>query len=579
MIGRENINQFWASLIVEELVRHNIIHFCISPGSRSAPLALAAARHPDVQEHLCPDERGAAFWAVGYGKASVSPAVLICTSGTAGANYYPGILEAAMDNVPLIVLTADRPPELQDIGANQTIRQANLYSSFVRWSFPLPPPDEQIDPLFVLTTIDQAVYRACSQKGPVHINCMFREPLAPTSVSFHSPEGNRFNCWQKDKSPLTRYSIPVKQVTDSEFQHLVNLLRQTEKGLILLGRFAASGATSELSSLLESMQWPVYADISSGFRLGRSSWPIFPEAALLSKVGRSAYQPETVLHFGGKFVSKQLKQWLTTVSLEHYIHVENDPRRIDPDNRITWRIDGDVSDLCRRLLLTMEHPSPFNTHGKFSDDLDLSLESGFNMEHLTEPHVAFLISKLISKDHSLFLGNSMPVRDMNLYASYLGCTVPVGTNRGVSGIDGTLASAVGFSCGLDRPATVVTGDLAFLHDLNSLWLIKQSKHPIIVVCINNDGGGIFSFLPITQVAKEHSHIFETPHGLDLVGAAALFGISGYKTSTAKEFTNTYQMCCQNNQSAVIQITTNKTENVRDHQTINKHLEHYFDGRW
>ncbi|MBN1465468.1 2-succinyl-5-enolpyruvyl-6-hydroxy-3-cyclohexene-1-carboxylic-acid synthase, partial [candidate division KSB1 bacterium] len=180
MIATKNINDFWASLLIEELVRNNVTFFCLSPGSRCAPLTIAAAQNPRSECHICHDERGAAYMAVGYAKATGTPAALLCTSGTAAANYYPAIIEASMAEAPLIVLTADRPYELLDTGANQTIDQQHLFGRYARWSFNLPPPSNDLSPCFLLTTIDQAIYRSTlAPAGPVHLNCMFRELTTP----------------------------------------------------------------------------------------------------------------------------------------------------------------------------------------------------------------------------------------------------------------------------------------------------------------------------------------------------------------------------------------------------------------
>ena len=215
MTSSENINSFWASLVVEELVRSGVILFCISPGSRSAPLTVAVARNPQAQSVICNDERGAAFFAIGYAKATGVPAALISTSGTAAANYFPAVIEAAMDAAPMILLTADRPPELLETGANQTIRQNHLFDGYLNWRFTLPCPDDQISPAFVLSTMDWAVARAVGMPpGPVHINMMFREPLTPIPRPFLLPQNDSFKNWETSRPPWAQYQLGHAEIAE-----------------------------------------------------------------------------------------------------------------------------------------------------------------------------------------------------------------------------------------------------------------------------------------------------------------------------------------------------------------------------
>ena len=236
-INTANINILWGSLIIAELIRNGIDYFCISPGSRSAPLATAVAQNQRARYLICFDERGAAFHALGYGRATGRPAALICTSGTAAANYYPAIIEASADNIPMLVLTADRPPELHESGANQVIDQPNLYGKYLNWEFDLPCPDEKIPPQFVLTTVDQAVFRSRRKPGgPVHVNCMFREPLAP----FSEPIGNDYlqliSDWERKTEPLTKYEIAGVKPESSILKEVSDIIDHAKRGIVLAGK-------------------------------------------------------------------------------------------------------------------------------------------------------------------------------------------------------------------------------------------------------------------------------------------------------------------------------------------------------
>ena len=260
------MNQLWGYLIVEELVRNGIDYFVISPGSRSTPLTVAVARHPQAQNTICLDERGAAFHAIGYARATGKPAVLICTSGSAAANYFPAAIEAATDHVPMIVLSADRPPELRQTGANQTINQVRLYGSYPVWQFDLPCPTAEIEPQMVLTTIDLAVSR--SQQAPggiVHLNCMFREPLAPTDAPINIPES--LVQWQKKSAPYTRYVRKLTSPAELEIQSLIETIQQTGKGVLVVGQLKSVAEINAVSRLAAQLNWAVFADIQSGLRL------------------------------------------------------------------------------------------------------------------------------------------------------------------------------------------------------------------------------------------------------------------------------------------------------------------------
>ena len=266
---RKNINNFWGYLLVEELVRNHVTQFLISPGSRSTPLTIAAAENPGAEKKVCLDERGAAFSALGYGRATGRSAALICTSGTAAANYYPALIEARQSQIPMIVLTSDRPPELQDSGANQTIDQSKMYQDYPVWFFELPCPALSIEPEMVLTTIDQAVYRSLYPvPGPVHLNIKFREPLEPSSKPFPASYRGQIKKWQKSGIPYTAYNKPVLHSEEPELNQLAHLLNKTQRGILVTGQLPDQKAGKAIRNLAVKLRWPVFADITSGIRQG-----------------------------------------------------------------------------------------------------------------------------------------------------------------------------------------------------------------------------------------------------------------------------------------------------------------------
>ncbi len=577
MISKTNINMFWASLLIEELVRNDITFFCISPGSRSAPLTAAATQHPQTNCQLALDERGAAFMALGYARATGKPAVLICTSGTAAANYYPAVIEASMDDVPMIMLTADRPPELHDTAANQTIHQQKLYGQYTRWDFSLPAPDERLNPNVVLTTIDQAVLRCQSPvAGPVHLNCMFREPLAPAQLDFTITSNKQFERWQQQDKPFTAAPASFPSLEEHELDELAHTINHTNDGLVIFGRLAVPYQQSEnIRRFVHKLNWPVYADIASGFRHHTKDWPILDDTYFYAHF-LNEWQPETVVFFGGPFLSKRLQQWLDKNPPLSFIHIHNSPRRIDPGHLLTRKLMVDPDILCRQLADKIKLTDRFSAFRITPENVRQNINRLIQSKNINEPAVAQAVSQHIPAGHGLFLGNSMPIRDMNTFAAFDASFVPVAGNRGASGIDGTIATAVGFAHGLAGPVTLFLGDVAALHDLNSLSLLANSP-PVIVIIINNDGGGIFSFLPISEHKSLFEKWFETPHGLTFDQAASLFKLPYAQPKSTQDFITSYEKAIEQNSSYILEIRTDKRENHRLHQHIEKTVQQLLDS--
>mgnify|MGYP000368555056 CR=1 FL=1 len=570
-----NLNRRNGALIVEELVRQGVDFFCLSPGSRSTPLALAVAEHPHVRNVVHADERGAAYCALGWARAEGRPAALICTSGTAAANYLPAVVEASMSGIPLIVLTADRPPELMDTGSNQTIRQAGLYGPYVRWEFPLPCSDAGVPPEAILTSIAQAVCRAThAPAGPVHLNCAFREPLMPavppdsSALDFTCPA---LRGWMQGRVPYTTYAAPERSPDTRTHQAILHRVTQTARGLLILGRFQRAGDADAALALAHALNWPVFADITSGLRLGTPDPPFVPYGDLLLSLPeiQAFCRPEIVLHIGGQPTSKRLAQHWETYPPGLYWMVAEHPFRHDPHGRVTQRLEADVAPFCEWLAACVE-PVPSGGWldpwaqwaGAANTAIDACLAAS---DALSEPEIARLVSRHIASGGALFLGNSMPVRDMDLFAVPDGPRVPVMSNRGASGIDGCIAAAAGFSLGTDTLVTAILGDLAVLHDLNSLSLLKRAR--VILVAINNDGGGIFSFLPVSAYTHHFETFFAAPHGLRFDSAAAMFRLPYHEVRDRAEFIETYRKFQAQGASAIIEVRSSRAENLLRHQAL------------
>lgn len=581
-----SLNALWAELIVEELLRNNIYQFVLSSGSRCAPLTSAIASNDKSKKVTHFDERGAAFFALGYAKATDNPAVLVCTSGTAAANFYPAVVEAAMDMAPLLLLTADRPPELRDTGANQTIDQANLYGKYVRSHFALPCPDEQVPPEFILTTIDQAIYRATSSpKGPVHINCMFREPLAP---SVRKQDFSQYlltlQKWSQERKPFTTYEPSENTISESKLERVASIIKKAKHGLMVIGHLKTDSERAAACRLSQELNWPIFADIRSDLRLGAKNSNVIAyfDQLLLSDKFKKMKQP-TVVHLGGVPTSKRWQLFSQRCEFTHYIHIADHPFRHDPGHRVTARMEANLGRFCQRLIPMVENDVNNNAaflkcarrYDKVAGEVIESFIS--DSPSLTEPAVARLVSKYLARERCLFLGSSMPIRDMDMYADPDGESAGVAANRGASGIDGGIATFIGYTSGLDRAGTLLIGDLAFLYDLNSLALLKKVSHPLTIVVINNNGGGIFSFLPVVECEEIFEPFFGTPHNLTFEKAAAMFDLDYYKPDSKESFISSYQQAQTSTNCSIIEIQTNREENRTVHMSLQDKIKSALDN--
>ena len=568
-------NRLWASLIVEELVRNGVDFFCVAPGSRSTPLVAALAENPKARSLVHFDERGTAFAALGYVRATGRPAAWITTSGTAVANGLPAIVEASVDGVPMILLTADRPPELRQTGANQTIDQPDIFGDFVRWRFDLPAPDSGVDPTMVLTTVDQAAYRARrSPRGPVHLNLMFREPFLPDTEETWDEDASIPASWRESGEPYTQYAATEPAVDRGEVAALWEVLRPAKRGLVVAGRLASRKQGEAAARLAQILGWPLLPDIGSQARLGAESETLVPyyDAVLSSDAFADGPGPDAVIQVGGRALSKRLEQFVARSRPDPYVVVRDNPFRLDPGHRVTHSVESEVVGFCAALVeISEKRPSEGDaswTAGwlKASEDIGRRLEEILSRGSvLSEPFVARAVSRHVPEDHGLVVASSMPVRDLDTFAAPDGPPVPVAANRGASGIDGTVATAAGFARGLGHPVTLLIGDLALLHDLNSLALLRET--PVVVVVLNNDGGGIFNFLPVSAQKAFFEPYFGTPQGVGFEAAAKMFGLGYEQPRTGEEVLEAYRAACSGGGSSIIEVRTDRGENVKLHRGL------------
>jgi 2-succinyl-5-enolpyruvyl-6-hydroxy-3-cyclohexene-1-carboxylate synthase len=567
------MNYAWSEMFIRELERLGIKNYYIAPGSRSSPLALSALEFGSkVRVHV--DERGVGFAALGYARATGNPAAIITTSGSAAANLWPAVCEASMDAIPMLIITADRPPELRDTGANQTMDQVKLFGGYARWFFDLPCPDTEIPAAFLLGTIDHAVARCRhGHPGPVHLNQMFREPLAPgrgkhAVVTWQQAAGH----WWHSNTPWTVY--PEPSATD-DLKSIAGVIAKARRGIVVGGSTRMASDSKIMLGVAEELGWPLLPDIRSGLRLGgeHSHIVYMADQILLSENLAAELAPDVILHLGGRITSKRIQHFINR-SPAKIIVVNEDPSRQDPEHRVSLRV------IAKPSVFPCPNKTPSSWRNKWKR-ADATAQAAWDdyqrrHPHLTEPFVAACVSRQLPPSHGLILGNSMPVRDMEMYGERRPYQVAVDCNRGMSGIDGNIATAVGFAEGLRRPVTLVIGDLAFLHDSNSLALVRRSEYPLVIVVINNDGGGIFSFLPVAGATRHFESCFGAPHGMEFGHAAAQYDLAYSRPKTPDEFSKTYGDWVDSSRRGIIEVQTDRAENLREHRRIQATIRSQLD---
>ena len=558
-------NEIWAYKLIDALIAQGIDYFCCAPGSRSTPLALAIANHPKTRRIVHFDERGLCFHAVGFGKATKKPAIVIATSGTAIGNLMPGVMEAHYERVPLILLTADRPPELRDCGANQTCDQVKLFNNFARWQVDLPCPDPCLSDRYLASTISHALAMAtCPPAGPVQINCMFREPLfsMPSSIGPISV-GHRVS-----------FESAMQHPSEEAVNSWREILSTKRRGIIIAGS-CSTDISEAVFSLAERLKWPIFADILSSLRTVEGPPALITHFDPILKL-KNEISVEAIIQFGDRFVSKTLAQWLEKQTLEFFLHISDHPMRQDPSHLITHRVQSCPKIFTRKLLfaLSSEHEGHWQADWHHWDQKCKQTLANFfsNQTSLTEPGIVWEIASFLSEEWSLFVGTSMPVRDANQFFLPAARCGTIFGNRGVSGIDGITATASGIASGKGKPLLALIGDLTFLHDLTSLALLSKVEQAVVLCVVNNGGGGIFSFLPVSKRKEAFEEFIVAAHEMTFQSAASLFNIPYFHPETPAEFGDLLFHQKKKPHSCIIEITTDRGENVQLHEQILFQLE-------
>jgi 2-succinyl-5-enolpyruvyl-6-hydroxy-3-cyclohexene-1-carboxylate synthase len=534
-IDFRNLNTLWASTLVETLAHLGLTTAVISPGSRSTPLTIAFAQHPSIEAIPVLDERSASFFALGLAKQSL-PVTLVCTSGTAAANFYPAVIEATQSHVPLLILTADRPPELRDCHAGQAIDQTKLYGTYPNWQAEIAVPEANLNLLHYLRqTIVQGWERTLyPTRGVVHLNLPFREPLAPI------PQNNLALIQSQFDQADFFHDISSKLINQSNPNYppfsLPQVWQQRTKGIIIAGLAQPHNPKiycQSISNLSQFFAFPVLADALSPIRNHSHLNPYLVSSYdLILRHHQLATElaPEIVIQIGELPTSKELRNWLATTKSRRWI-IDSNPENFDPLHGNTTHLRTSIEDLTQNLETSPKEVSPSSSYLQTWLDLDGKTKDKINeklgsIEHLFEGKAAWLLPQILPANTPIFIANSMSVRYLEFFWQPNNTGIIPYFNRGANGIDGTLSTALGMAYRQQKSSILLTGDLALLHDTNG-FLIGNSRKFIghlTIILINNNGGGIFEMLPIAEFADIFEEFFATPQNIDFARLCATYEV-------------------------------------------------------
>ena len=532
-----------------ELYAYGVREVVISPGSRSTPLAIAFEAHPNIKTWIHPDERSAAFFALGLIKGSERPVAILCTSGTAAANYTPAIAESQISRIPLIVLTSDRPHELRSVGAPQAINQVNMFANYINFQFDMPVADGSQE---MLNTINYQMQIASQylygpHRGPIHFNLPFREPLTPDL--------------EMTENLKSEHKILPHYQKNIDIQDIKNILKD-KKGLIIVGDMQHQ-AVDQILTYATIHDLPILADPLSQLR--KFNHPNVITTYDLLYRSHLNIDADFIIRVGKPVISKKLNQWLTRTNAFQILVQNNDKIDVFPTPpHISYEISA--NDFFRSLVNepTVNRKDWIERWQSIEAQSRKAITQHMSQATDESAFVSTLIQKL-TKDDALFVSNSMPIRDVDnlLFDS----EVEVYANRGANGIDGVISTALGMA--VHKRVTLLIGDLAFYHDMNGLLMAKLNDIHINIVILNNDGGGIFSYLPQKTAAEQYfERLFGTPTGLNFEYTAMLYDFSFKRLNNITDFS---QVSFSNMNSYIYEMITNREDNLEQHQLLYKKL--------
>lgn len=572
---------------IDELVRAGIRHVCACPGSRSTPLALMCARaHADGRLRLWMhvDERSAGFFALGLARARREPVALLATSGTAAANFLPAVIEAHLSRVPLIVLTADRPHELRDVGAPQTIDQVRLYGVHAKWFVDLPEPELTTEHVrLIRTTAGRAVGTALTEPaGPVHVNWPFREPLVPGLLA--TPETDSLAptpTWgaRPGGRPYVHVEAAPRQITSEVLERLAEVCADARTGLIVCGPHDDPRLPSAAVDLARATGWPLLADALAGIRRGQHDHTLvidaydafLRDATTIDRLGG----PDVVLRIGSMPTSKPLLQYLERWPSARHVLVDTGGWR-DPTGLASEMVYADPTTVCTALAGCLDGGTRADTRWTDAWVETNRVAARVVADHLdalgeaSEAGVMRQVVTALPPGSTLVVGNSMPVRDLDTVLANGDGALRTLANRGANGIDGVVSTAFGTSAGTTGPTVLVIGDLSFYHDMNGLLAARAHALDLVVVLVNNDGGGIFSFLSQAEAASANASfetVFGTPTGLDFRPFVEGYGGTFARVADPASFADAFAAALQGRGLRVLEVCTRRDANVAQHRAL------------
>jgi len=571
-----NRNVFWTETFVNELSLHGVKYASISPGSRNTPLTIAFANNKKIKTYVHIDERSSGFFALGLAKASGSPVAIVCTSGTATAELYPAIIEAYQQRVPLIVCTADRPPELLDRGANQTINQQNIYKNHIRHFVDVGLPSPAISKIKQIKKLaSQAVYAGTiKSKGPVHLNFPFRKPFEPKS--FTDEIDAKVLDFAKEKSYDGKVNLSSIEKDISKqlwFKNIANQIKKSKKGLIIVGpENYNSKFLKNCQSLSQKLGYPVLADGTSQLRFGKhpkeNIITVF-DAFLRSNNFVKNHQPDIILQFGRTITSKGLDTFLEKCNAPRFM-INEYGDWFDPSDRAIGSYACKPYLFCEKTLEKINSGKKLQKNNEWlnsfkkAETVSLTLKNKIvdNSGFPNEGRIINEIIKSVPDDCQIMLSNSMPVRDFDYFASNTNKKIVIFNNRGASGIDGITSTALGISAAGNKPTVLITGDMAFYYDLNGLLSAKNYKIPLVIVLINNNGGGIFEILPISKYKEVFDKYFIVPHNLEFSPFVKAYGGKYKRIKNWNDFNSSLRTALNSKKLIVLEVKTSSSKSLQ-----------------
>lgn len=553
---QSNRNYAFTTQFVDALAGLGLRHVCITPGSRNSPLALAFADHPGITDWIHHDERSSTFFALGLAIASRRPVAVVTTSGTAAAELHPAAIEAHLARIPLLLLTADRPPELRDVGAPQAINQADLFGGSAKWFHEVAVPDPQLGNY--ATTLASRAWAAAQDlpAGPVHLNFSFREPLAPVVVPGDIPKN-------PETGPPPAYVPGRLEIDRSAIEEIAQVV-SGRRTLLIAGPLDRPGFPAAVTTLATRAGFPVVADPLSQLRGGdHDRTLVITTGDPLARAGSldGDLKPEFIIRFGAIPTSKALSTWLADhPEIPQFVVDEAGWR--DPGGSAATMVRSDPISFAHQLVGALD-PAPADWAASWEAAEKATREALTDqLTFPSEPAVVAVLAGAIPDATTLYVASSMPIRDVDAFFPSIDRQVRFLSNRGANGIDGLISSGIG-AAAEGHPVLILSGDLSLLHDLTALGTAARFDLPVTVVVINNDGGGIFHFLPQAAFPEHFERLLGTPHGTDFQAAAELFGIEHHLVDNEAVFEDLVATAV--NHPRLIEVRTNRSENVAIHE--------------